>query len=215
MYDYILFDLDGTLTDPFEGITNSIIYALKKFGIEVSEKQKLKCFIGPPLYKSFSEYCGLSQEDSEKAVAFYREYFSQRGLYENKPYDGTQSVLQRLKDGGKKLIVATSKPQIFAERILDHFNLSRYFDYVSGATLDSSRVEKSDIIAFALKNFAVSPQNSVMVGDRKHDIIGAKANGLKSVGVLYGYGDESELLSAGADYIATMPKDIIKIVDRH
>lgn len=123
--------------------------------------------------------------------------------------------MQRLKDGGKKLILATSKPQIFAERILDHFNLSRYFDYVSGATLDSSRVEKSDIIAFALKNFAVSPQNSVMVGDRKHDIIGAKANGLKSVGVLYGYGDESELLSAGADYIATMPKDIIKIVDRH
>ena len=134
---------------------------------------------------------------------------------ENKLYDDIQSVLQHLINDGKKLIVATSKPQIFAERILDHFNLTRYFDYVSGATLDSSRVEKSDIIAFALKNFAVSPQSAVMVGDRKHDIIGAKANGLKSVGVLYGYGDEAELLSAGADYIATMPKDIIKIADRH
>ena len=211
MYSYILFDLDGTLTEPYEGIKNSILYALDRLSFKVDES-KLKSFIGPPLYKSFMEQCGMSESTAEKAIALYREYFSARGLYENRVYDGIEEVLQSLKETGKHLIVATSKPQVFAEKILAHFNLKRYFEGVSAATLDNSRVEKADIIAHALKSFGISAADAIMVGDRSHDVCGAKANGLKSIGVLYGYGDSGELISAGADRLAALPGDIISCV---
>ena len=213
MINYVLFDLDGTLTDPYEGITNSVIYALKKFGIEERDKAKLKSFIGPPLYKSFMANYGFDEATALNAVDYYREYCATDGIFENRVYDGMEEVLSHLESADKKLVVATSKPQIFAQKILEQFNLARYFCFVSGASLDSTRVEKSDIVAYALKALSIEPANAVMVGDREHDVIGAKANGLKSIGVLYGYGDEEELKAAGADHLAKAPHDIAEILE--
>ena len=212
MFDTALFDLDGTLTDPFEGITNSIVYALKKFGIEVSDKRNLIDFIGPPLAESFRSVYGFGEEDAQKAVAYYREYFSEKGIFENRVYTGVEDMLKNLKLRNVKIILATSKPQPFAERILAHFNLESYFDFVAGATLDSRRSQKAEVISYALEGGNANVQNSVMVGDRKHDVLGAKAHGLKSIGVLYGYGGLEELLKSGAAFLADTPSDILKFI---
>lgn len=210
MYETVLFDLDGTLTDPFEGITNSIIYALKKFEIEEEDRQSLKDFIGPPLVNSFMNYYGFDRDKAEKAVEYYREYFAEKGIYENAVYEGIPSALSALRANGKKLIVATSKPEVFAIKILEHFDLMRYFDHIVGATLDSTRVEKADIISYAVEKYEIS--SAIMVGDRKHDVLGAKANGLPCIGVLYGYGSRRELTSAGADFLADSPRHILQIL---
>jgi len=213
MYKYILFDLDGTLTDPGIGITNSVMYALKKFGIEVDDRASLYKFIGPPLLESFQKFYGFSKEDSELGLKYYREYFKPKGLYENKVYEGIESLLQELKKKGKKLLVATSKPEEFAIEILKHFHLLDYFDFVAGASMDEKRVKKADVITYALESYGITDKSSViMVGDREHDVLGAKENELKSIGVLYGYGDYEELVHAGADYIAQNPEDILQIV---
>lgn len=217
MFDAVLFDLDGTLTDPFEGISNSIIYALKKFGIAAPDKPLLKKFIGPPLTESFSEYCGLNHSDALRAVDYYREYFSVAGIFENKPYEGVCELLSGLKERGYTAIVATSKPEQFAKTIVQHFGLEQYFKEICGATMDQSRTQKADVIAYALKKCEIKDEikdkkRAVMVGDRKHDIIGAKINGLSSIGVLYGYGSKEELLEAGANYIANSPVDILHYI---
>ena len=217
MFDTVLFDLDGTLTDPFEGISNSIIYALKKFGIAAPDKPLLKKFIGPPLTESFSEYCGLNHSDALRAVDYYREYFSVAGIFENKPYEGVCKLLSGLKERGYTAIVATSKPEQFAKAIVQHFGLEQYFKEICGATMDQSRTQKADVIAYALKKCEIKDEikdkkRAVMVGDRKHDIIGAKTNGLSSIGVLYGYGSKEELLEAGANYIANSPVDILHYI---
>lgn len=215
MFDTVLFDLDGTLTDPFEGISNSIIYALKKFGIAAPDKPLLKKFIGPPLTESFSEYCGLNHSDALHAVDYYREYFSVAGIFENKPYEGVCELLSGLKERGYTAIVATSKPEQFAKAIVQHFRLEQYFKEICGATMDQSRTQKADVIAYALKKCEIKEKDkkrAVMVGDRKHDIIGAKTNGLSSIGVLYGYGSKEELLEAGANYIANSPVDILHYI---
>lgn len=213
MFDTVLFDLDGTLTDPFEGISNSIIYALKKFGIAAPDKPLLKKFIGPPLTESFSEYCGLNHSDALRAVDYYREYFSVAGIFENKPYEGVSELLSGLKERGYTAIVATSKPEQFAKAIVQHFGLEQYFKEICGATMDQSRTQKADVIAYALKKCEIKDKKrAVMVGDRKHDIIGAKTNGLSSIGVLYGYGSKEELLEAGANYIANSPVDILHYI---
>ncbi len=215
MFDTVLFDLDGTLTDPFEGISNSIIYALKKFGITAPDKPLLKKFIGPPLTESFSEYCGLNHSDALHAVDYYREYFSVAGIFENKPYEGVCELLSGLKERGYTAIVATSKPEQFAKAIVQHFGLEQYFKEICGATMDQSRTQKADVIAYALKKCEIKEKDkkrAVMVGDRKHDIIGAKTNGLSSIGVLYGYGSKEELLEAGANYIANSPVDILHYI---
>lgn len=217
MFDTVLFDLDGTLTDPFEGISNSIIYALKKFGIAAPDKPLLKKFIGPPLTESFSEYCGLNHSDALRAVDYYREYFSVAGIFENKPYEGVCELLSGLKERGYTAIVATSKPEQFAKAIVQHFGLEQYFKEVCGATMDQRRTQKADVIAYALKKCEIKDEikdkkRAVMVGDREHDIIGAKINGLSSIGVLYGYGSKEELLEAGANYIANSPVDILHYI---
>lgn len=213
MFRYLLFDLDGTLTDPYEGITNSVAYALGKFGISVDDKRKLIPFIGPPLYESFVNFYGFTAENAEKAVALYREYFSVKGIYENAVCSGIPEVLSAFRSRGKKLIVATSKPEKFALRILKKFGLSRYFDFVAGATMDSSRVSKSDVVAYALEAAnVVNRDEAVMIGDREYDIIGAKNNGISSVGVLYGYGTKEELISAGANYIAASPLELLTTI---
>ncbi len=212
-YDTILFDLDGTLTDPAIGITNSVAHALKKWGIEVSDRSELYKFIGPPLLDSFSNYYGFTREDSERAVKYFREYFSVKGMFENAVYDGIKEVLSKLKANGKTLIVATSKAEIFAKKILEHFELAEYFDFVAGATFDSSRVKKEDVIDYALKSCGIEDiSRMVMIGDREFDIFGAKHFGMDSVGVLYGYGSREELEVAGATYIAEKPLDILNFV---
>lgn len=213
MYRYILFDLDGTLTNPELGITNCVMYALEKFGIKENDRKKLHPFIGPPLTYSFQNFYHLSEEDSKQAVAFYRERFSVKGLYENEVYAGVSEMLQNLKEQGKKLIIATSKPEEYTIKILKHFDLYKYFDFVAGATMDGSRGEKADIIAYALKNCNIEDKTqAVMIGDRKYDILGAKENGLDSIGVLFGFGDLEELTKAGATYIAENVEDILKYV---
>ena len=213
MFDTILFDLDGTLTDPGEGITNSVAYALKKYDIEVADRSELYKFIGPPLKDSFMKYYGFSEDKAEEAIAYYREYFRDKGIFENKVYEGVVDMLEALYADGKKIVLATSKPEEFAVRILEHFELSKYFTVVAGASMDSSRSKKGDVIAYAISlcdNF--DKDSAIMIGDREHDIIGAKENGLKSIGVLYGYGDENELQTAGADYIVSITEDILKLV---
>ena len=214
MYKYILFDLDGTLTDPGIGITNSVMYALEKFGIEVEDRASLYKFIGPPLLDSFQNFYGFTKEESELALKYYREYFRPKGLYENHVYDGVEDLLRELKAGGKKMIVATSKPEEFAIEILKHFNLYQYFNFVGGVSMDEKRVKKSDVIAYALEKGDVTDLDAVvMIGDREHDVYGAKQIGVDSIGVLYGYGDYEELKQAGADYIVERPSEILKIVE--
>lgn len=213
MFDTVLFDLDGTLTDPGEGITNSVAYALKKYDIEVSDKQKLYKFIGPPLKDSFMKYYGFSEDEALKAIEYYREYFRDRGIFENKVYDGVEHMLRKLHTDGKRIVLATSKPEEFAVRILEHFDLKKYFTVVAGASMDSSRSKKGDVIAYAFSLCSdFDKDTAIMVGDREHDIFGAKENSVKSVGVLYGYGDEDELKKAGADYIVSTPADILKLI---
>lgn len=213
MYEYILFDLDGTLTDPGLGITNSVAYALKHWNIEVEDRKTLYKFIGPPLQDSFAQYYGFSAQDALRAVDVYREYFREKGLFENEVYPGVESMLKALKEQGKTLILATSKPEEFAIRILKHFHLDGYFTVMAGATMDTSRNKKGDVIAYALREAGVLDKSkAVMVGDREHDILGANQNELDSIGVLFGYGDRDELEKAGATYIAPTVEDILKYV---
>lgn len=213
MYKYILFDLDGTLTNPEIGITNCVMYALEKFGIHVEDRKALHPFIGPPLMYSFQEYYGLSKDDSEQAVKYYRERFSTKGLYENEVYEGIAELLKYLKKNGKILVLATSKPEEFAIEILKYFGLYEYFDFIAGATMDGSRGEKADVIRYAIEISNITNRSEVlMIGDRNYDILGAKENEIDSLGVLYGFGDYDELADAGANYIAASVQDITKYV---
>lgn len=213
MYKHVLFDLDGTLTDPALGITSAVAYALRHWGIETEDLSTLNCFIGPPLYDSFELYYGFSREDAVRAVDFYREYYSKTGLFQNKVYEGIPELLQALKASGRSVILATSKPEFFARQILEHFKLDSYFDFIGGATMDSSRVKKGDVIAYALQSAGIDdPSAAVMVGDRKHDIIGAQENGMDSIGVLFGYGNREEMIQAGATHIAENVSDIFPLV---
>ncbi len=201
-YNYVFLDLDGTLTDPAEGITNSVAYSLTHYGITVENKKELECFIGPPLYASYEKYYGFSHDKAIEAVEKYREYFSNKGIFENRLYDGTKEFLGKLKKEGKKIILATSKPEVYAVRILEHFDILKYFDETVGSLLSGERVNKSDVIKEALKRIGNPPlENCIMIGDRSHDIIGAKENGMDCIGVLYGYGSVKELQEAGADFI--------------
>ncbi len=213
MYNIVLFDLDGTLTDPGEGITNSVAYALKRFNIIVEDRTELYNFIGPPLIDSFMKYYGMSYDDGLKAVEYYREYFSVTGIFENTMFDGIPDLLETIKNSGRKIALATSKPEQYAVRILEHFNLTQYFDFVGAATMDETRSKKADVIAYTLDKLGVNDKSKVvMIGDRHHDIDGAIQNGLDSIGVLFGYGDREELETAGATYIAETLSDIIKFL---
>lgn len=196
---YILFDLDGTLTDPMVGITRSVQHALRAYGIEEEDLKKLCPFIGPPLKESFMKYYGFPEAQAEEAIEKYREYFRVTGIFENKVYDGIEDMLRELKARGGILLVATSKPEEFAMQILEHFHLSQYFDYVCGASMDEKRVKKGEVIGYALERAGIrQADKAVMVGDREHDVMGAHENGMDCVGVLFGYGSREELEEAGA-----------------
>lgn len=200
----ILFDLDGTLTDPMIGITKSVQYALRAYGIQVERLEDLCPFIGPPLRDSFMKYYGFDPDQATEAIWKYREYFSVTGLYENKEYAGIKEMLEALRDEGKKLYVATSKPELFAKKILEHFQMAEYFTFIGGASMDETRVKKGDVIGYVLEENQITDLSQVvMVGDREHDVIGAKEAGIESVGVLYGYGSREELEEAGANEIVS------------
>ena len=203
MFDYLFFDLDGTLTDPATGITNSFKYALKSFGIEIPSYETLCSFIGPPLPDTFKNQLGFSDEKVTEGVKKYREYFAEKGLLENSVYPGIPELLETLKQAGKKLVVATSKPEEYSIRILEHFQLAQYFENICGSNMDESRSTKDEIISYAIERNSIKDKSKIlMIGDRKHDILGAKKTGVKSCGVLFGYGSKEELQTAGADYIA-------------
>ena len=197
-YKNVLFDLDGTLTDPAEGITNSLMHAQRRLGRAVSPREELYVFIGPPLIETFMSEWGLTRAESQQALLYYREYFTDRGIFENTPYPGIRETLGELKGAGLRLFVATSKPEPLSLRILEHFDLLKYFEAVAGSTMDEQRTKKGEVIAYALSTFQLDPNETVMVGDRKHDVLGARENGLPCVGVLYGYGSRAELTEAGA-----------------
>lgn len=204
MFEYILFDLDGTLTDPKIGITKSVQYALKDFGIEEPDLDKLEAFIGPPLADSFREFYGFDEEQAKRAVKKYRERFNVTGIFENEIYPGIAKLLKNLHDSGRKISIASSKPTELVERILDHFEIRQYFDYVVGSELDGTRSKKEEVVEEALRRMV--PENLIgksvaMVGDRKFDIEGARAFGLTGIGVSFGYAEDGELEEAGADYI--------------
>lgn len=200
-YDTLLFDLDGTLTDSQEGILNCIHCAAEKMGFELPEDTQK--FLGPPLYQSFAEFLGMNEEQVNEAVKIFRERYSTVGLFENRVYDGIPEMLKRLKDGGKRLMVATSKPQDYAVRILERFGLLRYFEAVGGACLDGTRNFKHEVIEHVLAETGISDRSSVlMIGDRKQDVLGAHKTGLECMGILWGYGSYEELTEAGADMIA-------------
>lgn len=212
-YHTILFDLDGTLTDPGLGITNAVMYALDKLGYPVPPRASLYKFIGPPLQDSFAQFYSMDARRVELAVRFYREYYAAAGKFENGVYSGVPAALKALKEQGCHLLVATSKPESFSVEIIEHFGLAPYFDGVCGSTMDASRCKKGQVIAYALQTHKIDPAVAVMVGDREHDVIGAKENNLPCVGVLYGYGSRAELLAAGAAALAQTPGELAEILE--
>jgi len=206
---HIYFDLDGTLTDPYEGITRCILYALDELGIPHPDEQYLHSCIGPPSYDTFPEMVG--EELTLKAVDLYRERFNDVGWQENSPYEGILDALEAICASGHTLFVATSKPHVQARRIVDHFGMGRFFQSVYGCELDGTRSNKSELLEYAI---AENPGRFMrtMVGDRKHDLLGAVANDMRPIGVSYGYGSIEELRSAGAVRIARTPADIVEVV---
>ena len=252
-FTHVLFDLDGTLTDPALGITNSVMYALKSFGIEVTDRTSLYKFIGPPLLDSFHDFYGFDAEKSRLAMKKYREYYVGEGtvrksihaghaanvagakcageekcagcatdtcrvtddvlgMFQNTVYEGIVPLLERLRASGRKLYVATSKPEVYARQILDHFDLSRYFEFCGGSDIEETRVKKAEIISYVMETCGLQKDTCIMVGDREHDVIGAKANDIPCIGVLYGFGSEAELTKAGASYLAKTPADVGKVI---
>ena len=203
MFKYIIFDLDGTLTDPAQGITNSFIHALKYFGVEIPSYETLCTFIGPPLVDTFKTQFGFDEEKAQLGVKKYREYFADKGLFENSVYPGIENLLKELISNGKHLIVATSKPEEYSIRILEKFGLSKYFQHIFGRKLDETRSKKDEVIKYALDKAGISDNSSVlMIGDRMHDIIGAHAHNIKVCAVMFGYGNLEEFKLNHADYIA-------------
>lgn len=212
MYQTILFDLDGTLTDSGQGILNSVAYALEKMGIEEPDTANLNRFIGPPLYESFSRFYQLSPEDTQSAIDAFRVYFKEKGMFENQLYPGIIPLLEELRTAGKTLVIATSKPEIFAKQILEHFGIAHYFDVIAGASLDSSRISKADVIGYAINQLEAFPKHAVMIGDREHDIEGARMHQLPAIGVLYGYGNKQEFEKAGATMIVETVQDLKRVL---
>ena len=205
MYTYILFDFDGTLFDTSEGVTNSAAYALEKMRLPVPEnRNELKKFIGPPLLDSFHQFYGLDETDAKTAMIRYREYYKNKGIFELKPYPGMEELLKQLQASGRTAIVATSKPEIYTKRILEHVGWTGYFSFVGGATMDEkTRATKPQILQYILDTCHITDiREAVMVGDRHYDIRGARAFGMDSIGVLYGFGTKEELSQAGATYLA-------------
>lgn len=204
----IYFDLDGTLTNPKPGITRSIQYALERLNVAVPSEDELTWCIGPPLHASLEKLTG-SSELADRALLLYRERFSDVGLFENEAYSGITETLSSLAATAPRMFVATSKPAVYANRIIDHFGLRPYFERVFGSELDGTRVDKRDLLRYALDEGRVDPKSAIMIGDRSHDVVGARTNGMTAIGVLYGYGSEAELRHAGAHHICAAHPELL------
>ncbi len=215
MYKAIFFDLDGTLTESGEGITKSVQYALEKIGKPEEDLEKLKVFVGPPLMEQFMKYAGVDETTGRKAVEFYRERYEVKGIYENHPYEGVAEMLQELKRKGYILAVASSKPEYYVMQILDYFKLSSYFDVVVGSEMNGARTSKSEVIEEALKRINMSDKRNevLMVGDKEHDVLGARAAGLDCVAVAYGYGTQEELTEANPLKIVDSVDELLHFFD--
>lgn len=212
-YKYIFFDLDGTISDSGPGIIKSAAYALEKFGIIETDEKKLGRFVGPALIDSFQEFYGLTEEQARQGVIYYRERYKPIGLYENTVYPGIEELLKRLKVDGYMIVVATSKPEVMAVDVLKYFKLADYFDLIAGATLDETRLKKSQVLEYAIEKCGITDTSEIlMVGDRNFDVLGAAAFDIKCLGVLYGYGSEEELLTAGAVSLANTPEEIYQYI---
>ena len=210
-YTTAIFDLDGTITDSAPGILNSIRYALEKKGIRQPSEEVLRSFIGPPLKEQFQCVFGLTAKEGEEMVSLYRQYYGDKGIFENRVYDCVMEMLENLKRSGIRILMATSKPEKYAIRIAEHFGFGRYFEFIGGACMDGTRTAKHEVIEHVLKACGIPESerdNTVMIGDRRHDILGAKKSGIHSIGVLYGYGSKEELTAAGAEETAALPSDI-------
>ena len=212
-FKYIFFDLDGTLTESHTGIINSICYSLDKLGISGYDRSELYKFIGPPLTDCYKSVFGFSEEKALEALYLYREYYTETGMFQNKVYDGIPQLLNSLKNIGKQLFLATSKPEEMAKEILEHFGLSEYFNGIYGSTLDETRTDKTSVIKYAVRESGITEcDKTVMVGDRKFDVTGAAKNGIKCIGALYGYGTREELNAAGAYCLAETVGDLQKLL---
>jgi len=213
-YKNVLFDLDGTLTDPYPGMAKSLRYALDKFGIVEDNAEKIRQLIGPPLYRSFIDVYGFDESKAKMAVGYYREYYSDTGLYENRLYENVDNMLKTLKGMGKICVIATSKPQDFAQEVLRYFEIGGYFDEVVGSNLEGAFYEKADIIRVAIEKRGLNKAETVMVGDRKYDILGARKNGIDSIAVAYGYGTMEELEESKPMRICKNVMDIVDAVQK-
>ncbi len=211
-FNYLLFDLDGTLTDSQEGIFNCVQFALNELGVDVGNKEKLFSFIGPPLKDEFMRSYGFDEEKAVLAVELYRKRYSTVGLYENRVYDGIIELLSKLQNNGKKLIIATSKPEPYAKSILEHFDLLKYFSFIGGALFNKGRSHKEEVISYVLKENNIKISEAVMIGDRMHDVKGATLNNIPCIGVLYGYGSKDELINAGVKAIAQNVKELEELL---
>ena len=213
-YEIILFDLDGTLTDPKVGITKAVKYALSKYDIKVEGLDELEKFIGPPLSESFKEFYSFPDEKITEVIGYYREYYADKGIFENQVYSDIPSLLIELKKKQKVLVVATSKPTVFAKKVLEYFNIDSYFDLIVGSNLDETRTSKSDVIQYIFSELEIEDLSKViMIGDRKYDVIGANKNHIDSIAVAYGYGSQKELEEAKPTYYVNTVKEIIAIIE--
>jgi len=211
-YKNILFDFDGTIIDSKAGITRSAQYALKEFGIIVEDLEELVHFIGPPLKNSFMDRYGFSEQDALQAVKYYRKHFDEHGVFDNTLYPGIVELLKKLHSEGRLLFIATAKPTIYTEQILDKYNLRHLFTYVCGANLDGTRTNKTEIIKTVIDETQISLEDTVMVGDRKYDIIGAHNNKIDSIAVGYGFGSEDELMAANPTQYVKTAKDLYLVL---
>ena len=215
MYKAIFFDLDGTLTESGEGITKSVQYALEKLGKPEEDLVKLRVFIGPPLMEQFMKYADVDETEARRAVEYYRERYAVKGIFENRPYDGVENLLRELKGRGYILAVASSKPEYYVTKILDYFNLSSYFEVVVGSEMNGARTSKTEVIEEALKRLNMSDRRKevLMVGDKEHDVLGARAAGLACVAVGYGYGTKEELTAAQPLKIVASIEELLRFFD--
>lgn len=212
MFDTILFDLDGTLTDPYIGITNSIMYALREMGREIPPREELKSFIGPPLYDEFRRKFGMDDTEAKEAVRLYRVYYPEKGLYENVLIEGVRELLEDIRSSGRKICLATCKPREFAVKILEHFGIAGYFDYIGAASLDGKISTKTQVLDSVLENTGSQPEQCVLVGDRMHDILGAHEVGMKCIAVLVGFGSREEFAEYKADFVAEKLCDVLNFI---
>ena len=210
-YEVILFDLDGTLTESGEGITKSVQYALDKMRYPEMDLEKLRVFVGPPLLEQFMKYTGMSEEEARQAVVYYRERYSVTGIFENRVYDGVQNMLEELRRKGYLLAVSSSKPEYFVTKVLDHFGLTGYFDEIVGSEMNGKRTGKADVIEETLRRLQLSDHREqvIMVGDKEHDVFGARTCGLECIAVSYGYGTMEELTQADPLRIAASPEEVL------